>query len=436
MTTTPSESNEARALAPLTGLYSDSAEPASATEIDHGLKSLLLRVSAGNGRRVRRGWPIAVAALTLCAVLAVSVASRMRQRVLTPELSMLTYHIDGGRVLEGGYLRESGHAGMNVTFNEGSQFVLTPGTRGRIHEAAREGARVAIEHGTATFSITPGTGRRWLVEVGPFLVTVKGTVFTVSWDPLSEQFGLTLQRGRITVSGPVSAGEIALRTGQRLSVNLAKAETVITEDESEATSPAAISTSVSQPTDTTDPSPAELNHDPTEAASPHVASAKAGGEHRWADELAHGQWDRILDDVKRVGVGATLAEASSDDLFAVADAARYRRQPDLARSALLALRRRFPKSARALDAIFLLGRVEETRANGKAQAISRYDEYLAHAPSGPFAAEALGRKMTLTEGLEGPTRARPFAEEYLRRFPHGSYAGSARALIRVQSPSP
>ena len=70
--------------------------------------------------------------------------------------------------------------------------------------------------------------------------------------------------------------------------------------------------------------------------------------------------------------------------------------------------------------------------SGAAHAIARYDEYLARAPNGLFAGEALGRKMTLTDTLEGPVRARPIAEEYLRRFPKGSYAGSARALIHVQ----
>jgi TolA-binding protein len=147
--------------------------------------------------------------------------------------------------------------------------------------------------------------------------------------------------------------------------------------------------------------------------------------------LARGHWDRILADVKRIGVEATLSSASSEDLFALADAARYRRRPDLARAALLAERRRFPESPRALDAIYLLGRVEESRENGTAQAIAWYDEYLTRAPTGPFVGEALGRKMTLTDKLEGPTRARPVAEDYLRRFPKGNYAGSARELIRA-----
>jgi len=158
---------------------------------------------------------------------------------------------------------------------------------------------------------------------------------------------------------------------------------------------------------------------------------KASGGRRWAAELARGSWDGILADVDREGIDATLANASSEDLFALADAARYRRRTDLARAALLAQRQRFPRDARALDAIFLLGRVEELRAQGAAQAITWYDDYLARAPAGSYAAEALGRKMILTHERNGRSAAQPIADEYLRRFPGGSYAGAARALQRT-----
>jgi hypothetical protein len=80
--------------------------------------------------------------------------------------------------------------------------------------------------------------------------------------------------------------------------------------------------------------------------------------------------------------------------------------------------------------MFLLGRVEELREHGGPQAIEMYEEYLARAPLGPYAAEALGRKMILSSERGGPAQARPIAEEYLLRFPNGSYAGSARALTR------
>jgi hypothetical protein len=437
MTTTPYEPNDSLALVTLTELYRDGAESSTAAELERGLDLLRARVDSVTASRknlVRRC--VAVAAAATCVLVALLLSAAIRRHMPATELSMLTYQIDGGRVLEGGYLRESGHAGMNITFNEGSRFALTPGTRGRIREVDMQGARVAIEHGMATFEVTPDSGRRWLVDVGPFLVTVKGTLFTVLWDPLREQFELRLRRGRVVVSGPVSAGEIALRAGQRLTVNLVKTETVITEENPDQTSSDAGEAPEQPSANPPDPGPVLAEHDSvgsnpqqTPAGS---AVAKIGGQRRWSDELAHGQWDRILEDVKRAGVDTTLGESSSDELLAVADAARYRRQPELARAALLAVRRRFPNSPRALDAIFLLGRLEESRSNGTAQAIARYDEYLARAPNGPFAGEALGRKMTLTVTLEGPVLTQPVAEEYLRRYPNGSYAGSARALIRVR----
>jgi TolA-binding protein len=157
---------------------------------------------------------------------------------------------------------------------------------------------------------------------------------------------------------------------------------------------------------------------------------KVEAERRWADELASGNWDRILEDVERTGLDASLSKASSEDLFALADAARYRRRPDLAMAALLAERRRFPNAPRALDALYLLGRVEESRG-GPSRALAWYDEYLVRTPTGAYAAEALGRKMTVTNQVNGAAQTRPIAEEYLRRFPKGSYAGSARALLRV-----
>jgi len=292
---------------------------------------------------------------------------------------------------------------------------------------------MAIEHGTASFQVAQGGHRRWLVEVGPFLVTVKGTVFSVSWDPSIERFELNLRHGRVVVSGPISGGDIVLRAGQRLVVNLPRAETLITEEPPE--EPVAEVSGAPAPPTATPPAvrPSVAREKPTGASASVAAApaAKNAGERRWADELASGHWDRILEEVQRVGVDAALEKASSEDLFALANAARYRRRTDLAEAALLAERRRFPSSPRALDALYLLGRVEEFRERGTGRAIAWYDEYLARAPAGSYAAEALGRKMTLTTEVGGPAEARPIAEEYLRRFPRGSYAGSARALRRV-----
>ena len=149
-----------------------------------------------------------------------------------------------------------------------------PGTRSRLRAVDASGARIAIEHGTASFQVTPSADHRWQVDVGPFLVTVKGTVFTVSWDAASERFELKLRHGRVTVSGPVTGGEIALRAGQRLLVDLPQGETMISEPKAR-----------SRPPNGRPPRPTDPRR---RAAKPAVArrpprgpTASAGGPRRW-----------------------------------------------------------------------------------------------------------------------------------------------------------
>ena len=349
----------------------------------------------------------------------------------TSELPALTYRVEGGSLADGGYLRESGPGGIKVFFAEGTEFILKPGTRSRLRAVDASGARIAIEHGAASFLVTPAPAseRRWQVDVGPFLVTVKGTVFTVSWDVATETFELNLRHGRVTVSGPVTGGEIALRAGQRLLVDLLQGETVISEQKPEEW----LGASADLPPPAERP-PAASDKPAAPAGRPgpdRLGSDRLGSDRRWSLALAAGHLDRILAEAEHAGLKATLDKASSDDLLALADAARYRRRMDLARDALLAERRRFPDSPRSLDAAFRLGRVEEASDRGLARAIEWYDEYLTRAPTGTYASEALGRKMTLMSKLGGPSRARPFAEEYLRRFPGGTYAGPARAFVRA-----
>ena len=417
-----------QALEALTELARKSARPPTAADMDGGLQALAARLSGEDGRR-RTAWRWSlVGATAALAVVAASLISVSFWRLRAPTSPTaaplaLSYTVEGGRIVEGGYLREAGHAGMILSFNEGTEFSLKPGTRARLHSVDSSGVRIAIESGTATFRVTPAAQRRWRVDVGPFLVTVKGTVFSVSWDASTERFELHLQRGAVAVSGPLSSGDITLHAGQRLVADVASAEARIFEDKpsgGEAVVPS-------------EPIPSEK---PALRPSP-PSESRLGTDRRWTLPLAAGRWDQILAEAERAGLKNVLDTASGEDIFALADAARYRRRMDIARQALLAERRRFPGSTRALDAAFLLGRVEESQEVGGSQQPTRakaalrwYDEYLSCAPSGAYAAEALGRKMILTNKFEGTAQAQPIAVEYLRRFPAGSYAGAARALWR------
>lgn len=434
MTTVPSDSKGRRAMAALADLARDSVRRPTPAELDSGLDAVRARMfteQTDPKPAARRAWPASLrwslvgTMAGALALVAVGVVRSGRPPAPAAPLA-LSYRIEGGSLVEGGYLRESGRTGIKLFFAEGTEFILMPGTRSRLRSVDGSGARIAIEHGTASFQVTPARAgdRRWQVDVGPFLVTVKGTVFTVSWDAASERFELMLRHGLVTVSGPVTGGEIALRAGQRLRVDLAQGETVIRDPQPDEGPewPAA-------PTPSTKESP-DKTRTPAAKAAATSPTGRAEGDRAWGVALAAGELDRILAEAERGGVKATLEKASSDDLLALADAARYRRRMDLARDALLAERRRFPDSPRALEASFLLGRVEEASDRRLAKAIEWYDEYLMRSPTGTYASEALGRKMTLTSKLGGPSRARPIAEEYLRRFPSGTYAGPARAFVR------
>jgi TolA-binding protein len=439
MTLHGDDPKETEALNALIDLARGGVQAASSARLSQGLQAVSGRLDARKRRRklVLRS-SLAFAATAACALVVLGTLSLSRQKLRGRAEPALTYQIEGGSVIDGGYLHESGTAGMKMVFAEGTEFILMPGARGRLRSVDSLGARLAIEQGAASFQVTPRSDARWLVDVGPFLVTVKGTVFSVSWDAASERFELRLRHGRVSVRGPVSGGEVNLRAGQRLVVSLPKAVTEITEQKPEDAWPdsvppipgaAAAEASEGPPTAPSGPSERPSMRAVAPAAGA-TSEAKLDTSRGWPEAIAAGRWDRILAEVKHAGLRTTLEKASSEDLFALADAARYRRRTGLARQALLAERRRFPDSARALDAAFLLGRMEEESEHRASKALEWYDEYLARAPAGTYASEALGRKMIVTDSLAGAARTRPIADEYLRRFPNGTYAGAARALRR------
>jgi TolA-binding protein len=242
-----------------------------------------------------------------------------------------------------------------------------------------------------------------------------------------------MTKGLVSVTGPVAEGAVAVRGGQRLTVNVRTKEVLLRELGDPAPPPR---------TAVPGEAPAGASQLPATASAARAtgaAHARAAGPRvpeaspslpsgTWVAALNAGDFEGILQDAERRGLDASLARSPATELAALADAARYRRRDDVARRALLAERARFPRSPRARDAAFLLGRLEETSGGG-VRALEWYDRYLQEAPLGAYASEALGRKMTATARVQGPRAAREVAATYLRRFPNGSYAASARGLL-------
>lgn len=398
---------------------------------EHARGRELLRARLSR-RRQRIVWSLALSGAAAAGFVAVLLGPRVLHR---GDGAPLAYQIEGGALASDGRIEAGTGVEPALHFADGTVIALARGTHGRLAGVDGRGAHVAISDGTASVNVVPKPRARWTVDAGPFVIHVHGTVFTAGWNEATGRLDVKLERGSISVEGPVTGGPIAMRAGQRLTVAMRQSRVLLRAIDDRAGDLAESDTTLAAPGVEVAPPPAlaaaaPLEAPPAPAAAP-VASRLAGhpahAARSWPSALAAGDFTFIVEDAQH-DLPRALRLASSDDLAALADAARYQRRDDLARRALEAQRRRFHGSPRAADAAFFLGRLDENDGAGLVHALRWYDRYLDEAPSGSYAAEALGRKMVAMRDLYGVTTARTVADEYVRRFPHGSYAGAAQAL--------
>jgi ferric-dicitrate binding protein FerR (iron transport regulator) len=351
-------------------------------------------------------------------------APRVLHRV--PEgLPPLALQVESGAIDAAGAIVARDEGEPSLHFADGTVIDLGRETRGRLTGVDGHGAHVKIERGRAHVSVVPKPQARWIVEAGPYTITVHGTVFTASWDESEQRLDVNMEHGLVSVSGPVTNGPIAVRAGQALTVRLKRSQVLLRDLDQEDEADLDAVTEFGPPAEAAPPTTVRTHVAATQT-SRGAHAARAGKS--WAAALSAGDFDTILDEAER-DIGRVLATRGTEDLAALADAARYRRHDDVARRALLAQRRRFAGSPRAADAAFFLGRLDENGGRGAGPALAWYERYLDEAPRGSYVAEALGRKMMAVQEIHGAAAARNVAEQYIRRFPRGSYAGAARALL-------
>ena len=406
------------------------------TPTEHVRGREVLRARLALRRRVV--WSLSLAGVGAAAFAAVLLVPRVLHR--SENAPPLAYQVEGGALAADGRIEASADVEPALRFADGTVIALARGTKGRLADVDGRGAHVAIADGTASVNVVPKPHARWRVDAGPFVINVHGTVFSAAWNEATGRLDVKLERGSVSVEGPVTGGPIAMRAGQRLTVAMRQSRVLLRGIDDHEGDLAESDTTVAAPVAEVAPPPvlATATATPLLAPAPPAAVAPPAAPIRtalrqprptrsWPSALASGDFGSIVEEATR-DLPRTLESSTSDDLAALADAARYRRQDDLARRALDAQRRRFQGSPRAADAAFFLGRLDEKEGAGLVHALRWYDRYLNEAPSGSYVAEALGRKMVAVRDLYGVDQARTVADEYVRRFPHGSYAGAAQAL--------
>ncbi|WP_437281652.1 FecR domain-containing protein [Sorangium sp. So ce375] len=368
----------------------------------------------------------------------------------------LDYAVEGAPGAAGRYIAAAaGEA--RLRFTDGTSVALSPGSAMRVVDVDAAGARMLLEDGRASLRVTPRPKARWSVEAGPFAVLVTGTEFDVSWSRGDGTLRVDLHQGSVTVRGPLAPEGLPLRAGQRLVARMREGDVQISSlDAASAAKGAASAADPAQqalpPADAAATPGGEKTIGPGGAADGDAGAVRPEGSRAegapaspptdgvgpaapagapaasWAQRVAAGDFRAVLAEAEQRGLGGVLERGSLDDLVALGDAARYARRGDVAQRALSATRKRFPGTSHGKAAAFLLGRLIDDGGSPGA-AIAWYDTYLAESPGGPFAAEALGRKMVAVERTGGRAAARPIAELYVKRHPRGAHETVARDLL-------
>lgn len=394
---------------------SPASSRSSANEFERRLSDF--RRGRRNRKRFRTG-----AAVTLSLMVAGLATFRFKQGAPGADLS---YRVDGQVPPAGGNVLVAERAESLLAFSDGSKVRIAARSRGRVVNVNGHGARFALDDGKVSVDIVHRSRSQWIFEAGPFVISVHGTSFTVAWNPADAVFELRLQSGAVSVASPLAGSEIGLRAGQTLRVSLrdltSTVAATVNGDRETASSHAAGNT-------TAVPSLAFEAPPTTRARPPESVPWSYRG---WTTALAQNKVLDVVADAERRGLATVLERADSEDLWALANAARYAGRFALARQALTAQRRRFPASDRAREAAFLLGRLHDADPEGPGNALGWYDRYLAEAPDGAHASDALGRKLTLLQRSNRTAEALAVAQDYLRRFPRGTYANAAHAFERA-----
>ena len=319
-----------------------------------------------------------------------------------------------------------------VLFSDEFRLGIEPSTKIRVLGTDVRGAHVAIADGSIDVFVKPRRDSSWRFEAGPFSIMLRGTAFRLGFEAAEGRLDLSVKTGAVDVRGARADRVLTLRGGESLELFAnppREAPIAIPVQVTQESRQPEVPTTLPLPTPLETPQASLIAAKLAAHGGPGRLAMHDGVSHPvpWSALIAEGDFSAIVQDAERRGLDVTLARGSALDLITLGDAARYTRKYEMARQALLALRARFPGSDRAKDAAFFLGRLSEVGPASSDTALTWYDTYLGEASRGPYASEALGRKLTLLVRMDRE-RARTVARTYLQRFPEGNQAEFARSV--------
>ena len=380
--------------------------------------------------RQRGRWALAV---TLPLVAAAAIFAVLWRSHVAAGLAFTAPGGQVGRV--GAWIAAPPEGPLPLRFSDGSLVSLYAGSRARVAASDENGARVVIERGGASASVTHRAASRWAFDVGPFEVVVVGTLFDVNWDSDDEIFRLDLHEGSVLVSGPCMQEPRAVGRGHRLRVSCHAThdEIVETSDEADEVSSAPRPNSQLEPPRAAEAGDAaarggiEAAEGVRVSPAPHLAAPSSSvlESDGWRDLVTTGRYRQALDLVERIGFDEQCRHAAGVDLLQLGDVARFAGSVKRARQAYTAARAKLPGGGRSA---YGLGLTAFEQEGDFATAARWFETYLAEQLQGDLRREAQARAMEAWQRAGVPDRARAAAQAYLHQYPSGAQAPLARQL--------
>ncbi len=342
-------------------------------------------------------------------------------------LSTISFKTATGEGQAGAWLATSRATELPLTFSEGTELVMAPGSRGRVEELERTGASFLLERGEIKARVVHRSNTSWRFLAGPFEVHVTGTALGVEWDPARERFAVHVDEGAVVGDGSrPERGRASGGPGGRA----VRRRPAVANDAHLAARAARVARGRRRRSGrghrrrgprwiAAMPRAAAL---PPSTQRPRVTAIVASAS--WSKLEEKGDYDAAYAAALSVGLASVLRASSADELLRLAQVARLSGHRDTEREALVTCRRRFPGSERAAVAAYELG-----RSSSPSEASSWFDTYLGEQPGGPLAREASGRLVEARASAGDDRGARDAAARYLARYPDGPHAPLARRVL-------
>jgi ferric-dicitrate binding protein FerR (iron transport regulator) len=323
-----------------------------------------------------------------------------------------------------------------IRFSTGSIFTLKQDSAARIISSNQEQVILDLNNGSIHCDVHHQNRTQWLVRAGTWRIAVTGTRFTVTWTSAQNTLNVRVEQGTVIVSGDgLTPDGMKLKQGDHLRVSNNRA--ILSHDAVAVSN----SSAAGRRKDSDRPETAAFVLDEaidkpasrpsTRSSAGTIATPPAAKTQMiWKQKYEQRDYSGALSAARQEGLARLIRTLDVDELWQLAQAARYARDGEAAKEILIGLRSRFPGSPRAGSALFLLGRVAMEIENDHSSARQWFEQYLHTAPHGNLAEEALGRLMDIHVKAGNAEAARQHARTYLSRYPDGSFAGMARSTLQ------